>query len=153
VSVRGRFSGISSFGGSAIERVAADANVLLSAIIGKAALKVFTRFPVEVVTVVSVLEEVREYLPVMAESYGLAPEVLDSQFRLLAIQPVQPAAYRGRLVEARKKMHDRDPDDAELLALALALKIPIWSNDNDFGTTGIEWYTTAQLLKKLQGDT
>lgn len=106
----------------------------------------------EVVTVASVLEEVREYLPVMAESYSLVPEVLDSQFRLLAIQPVQPAVYRGRLAEARKKMHDRDPDDAELLALALALKIPIWSNDNDFGAVGIEWYTTAQLLKKIQGD-
>jgi predicted nucleic acid-binding protein len=37
----------------------------------------------------------------------------------------------------------------DLLALALHLKLPIWSNDNDFEDAGVEWYTTAQLLKTL----
>jgi len=50
---------------------------------------------------------------------------------------------------ARKRIGKRDPDDVDLLALALELKIPIWSNDGDFEGTGIEWYPTAQLLKKL----
>jgi len=40
-----------------------------------------------------------------------------------------------------------------LLALALALalhdSIPVWSNDNDFETANVPWYTTAALLAKL----
>jgi len=36
-----------------------------------------------------------------------------------------------------------------VLALALTLKLPVWSNDNDFEDAGVEWYTTAELLKTL----
>jgi predicted nucleic acid-binding protein len=46
-------------------------------------------------------------------------------------------------------MKDRDPEDADLLALALQLEIPVWSNDNDFKGTGVRWYTTARLMKAL----
>jgi hypothetical protein len=28
--------------------------------------------------------------------------------------------------------------------------MPVWSNDNDFEDAGVEWYTTAELLKKLE---
>jgi hypothetical protein len=31
------------------------------------------------------------------------------------------------------------------------LNLPVWSNDRDFEDSGIEWYTTAQLLRKLAG--
>jgi predicted nucleic acid-binding protein len=44
----------------------------------------------------------------------------------------------------------KDEDDTELLALAMKLKIPIWSNDRDFKLTGVELYTTAKLLKILK---
>ncbi len=48
-----------------------------------------------------------------------------------------------------KCIEDRAPDDVPLLALALAMGIPVWSNDDDFRTAGVVWYTTARLLKKL----
>jgi predicted nucleic acid-binding protein len=54
------------------------------------------------------------------------------------------------LAEARKRIARRDPDDAELLALAIQLKLPVWSNDNDFEGTGVVWYTTASLLATLK---
>ncbi|NOY64262.1 MAG: PIN domain nuclease, partial [Nitrospirae bacterium] len=50
---------------------------------------------------------------------------------------------------ASKKLAGIDPDDIELLALALKLKIPIWSNDHHFQKASIEVSTTAQLLKVL----
>ena len=53
--------------------VAADANVLLSAVLGHAALKVFTRTDVSVLTTQGVLEEVREYLPHIAKHYDMVP--------------------------------------------------------------------------------
>jgi predicted nucleic acid-binding protein len=37
----------------------------------------------------------------------------------------------------------------ELLALALHFEIPLWTNDNDFEDCGVEWFTSAELLKKL----
>jgi predicted nucleic acid-binding protein len=49
----------------------------------------------------------------------------------------------------RKLIGGRDPDDIEILALTLHMKIPLWSNDNDFGGCGIERFTTAELLSKL----
>ena len=51
----------------------------------------------------------------------------------------------------RHLSRDRDAvlDDVHILALAIQLKVPVWSNDSDFEGVGVEWYTTAQLLKKL----
>jgi predicted nucleic acid-binding protein len=132
-----------------VERVAADSNVILSAVIGKAALRIFTRSTLDVVTTENVLQEVREYIPDMAELYGLAPQVLESQLRLLAIREYTQKEYKRYLAEAEHRIGDRDPDDVDLLALSLATRTPIWSNDNDFKNCGVDWYTTARLLKIL----
>jgi predicted nucleic acid-binding protein len=50
---------------------------------------------------------------------------------------------------ARRRIAKRDPDDVEVLALVLHLGLPLCSNDNDLEDAGIEWYTTAELLKNL----
>ncbi len=124
-----------------IERVAADSNVILSTVIGKSALRIFTRSTLDVVTTKRVLEEVSEYILHMAGLYGLAHQVLESQLRLLAI--------REYTSEAQSRIGGRDPDDVDLLALPSATKTSIGSNDNDFKNSGVEWYTTARLLKIL----
>ncbi len=136
-------------GGKRIESVVADANVILSAIIGKAALKVFTRSVVHVVSAAITLDEVWEYLPIMSAAYGIAREVLEAQFRLLAITEYKPGQYRRFIPAASRLIGKRDPDDVELLALALYLDIPLWTNDKDFEGAGVECYTTAGLLKAL----
>jgi hypothetical protein len=53
------------------------------------------------------------------------------------------------MAEATRRMRRRDPDDADVLALALHLDVPIWSNDIDFEEAGIQWHTTAELLNAL----
>jgi len=67
----------------------------------------------------------------------------------LPVSVVERAAYARELAQARRLIERRDPDDIDLLALALHLRIPLWSNDRDFEAAGIERYTTAELLKKL----
>jgi predicted nucleic acid-binding protein len=136
-------------GKKAVGRVAADSNVVLSALAGKAALKVFTRSSVEVITTKRVLDEIREYIPTMAASYGLAPEVLEGQLRLLTIREYGPDVFEQQAAEASRRLAHRDPDDCDLLALALALEIPVWSNDNDFEDVGVTRYTTAELLAAI----
>ncbi len=136
-------------GEKAAGQIAADANVLLSATTGRAALKVFTHSNLEVISTSLNIKEVWEYLPVMASKYHISLELLESQFQLLAVRGYEPKDYQGSLVMARRKIGKRDPDDIDLLALSLELGIPLWSNDGDFSGTGVEWYTMAQLLKKL----
>ncbi len=41
-----------------------------------------------------------------------------------------------------------DPDDIHLLALALKLNCPIWSNDKDFEGLGVEVYSTLDLIRR-----
>jgi predicted nucleic acid-binding protein len=130
-----------------VTAVAGDANVLLSAVLGHAALRVFTSTDVSVLTTPGVLEEVREYLPVIAKQYDMLPQALEGQLRLLAGRECEPEEYATKLEAAKRAIAKRDPHDVELLALALAFSVPVWSNDSDFKHTGVEWYTTARLLR------
>lgn len=136
-------------GGKPVERVAADANVLLSAAAGRAVLRIFAQTSLEVLTTSSIITEVGEYLPLLAEKYGITRAVVECQFGLLNLREYGPEEYRKNLGVARKRIGRRDPDDIDLLALALKLKVPLWTNDRDFEGTGVECYTTARLLKIL----
>lgn len=133
-----------------IAAVVGDANVLLSAVIGKAALRVITEFGVEVHVARFNVDEVAEYLPKMAEKYGLELEVVQLQWRILPIQVHATAGYRRFLARARGDLADRDPDDAYPLALARALNLPLWTNDHDLEGHGVECWSTARLLKALE---
>jgi predicted nucleic acid-binding protein len=62
---------------------------------------------------------------------------------------VERSEYEGKLSTARRRIGKRDPDDVDVLALALSMNLSVWSNDNDFEDSGVEWYTTAELLKTL----
>ena len=67
----------------------------------------------------------------------------------LPVSIVARQVYAGSMARARKRIGKRDPDDVELLALALHFEVPLWSNDRDFEGCGVEQITTAELLKKL----
>jgi predicted nucleic acid-binding protein len=131
-------------------KLAADANVLLSALIGGQSKRVF-RHPAieEILTTEPTLLEVREYAGYLARKRGLAVDVVLLAAATLPVTSVSRSIYLRSLPEARKRIGKRDPDDVDLLALAIQLKIPVWSNDNDFENTGVVWYTTASLLAVL----
>src|SRR5262245_56463043 len=136
-----------------IANVVADANVLLSAVVGKAALRVFTEFMVIVHVAQFNANEVAEYLPYMANKYELLVELVEMQWKLLplCIHPVDD--YHSRLPQAISDLKNRDPEDAHVLALARSLTVPIWSNDRDLRGLDVECYTTARLLRLLAEET
>ena len=133
---------------SSVASVAADSNVLLSAVAGHAAQRVFAT-EVRVLTTASNVDEVWEYLPRMARRYGILERVLREALALLPVEIVPETEYRHALEEATGYLGDRDPDDVPLAALALSFQIPIWSNDRDFEDMPLPVYTTARLLKAL----
>jgi predicted nucleic acid-binding protein len=137
-------------GGRSGVKLAADANVLLSAIVGGRAKGVLEHPSVEeALTPGPVLDEVQEYLPELAAKYRLSRELLLTTLIALPLTVVERADYASALPEAARRMRDRDPDDVDLLALALDREVAVWSNDSDFKGTGVKWYTTARLMKRL----
>ncbi len=133
-----------------LKKLAADANVILSAVAGKAALRVFLKEDIKIITTQFNINEVREYLGVIAEQYAFSEEILESQLKLLPLKVYPAHFYEDFVQRASKKLSERDKDDIELLALAMKLSVPIWSNDRDFQHSEIEIYTTANLLKILK---
>jgi predicted nucleic acid-binding protein len=92
---------------------------------------------------------VKEYAFQLGRKKKLTPDVLLLTVAALPVSIVSPEVYEGAITEARKLIEWRDPDDVEILALTLHMKIPLWSNDNDFLGCGIERFTTAELLSNL----
>lgn len=108
-----------------IASVVADANVLLSAAVGKAALRVFTKFTVTVHGSRFNADEVVEYLPYMASKYELPIELVEMQWKLLPLRIHPTDEYRSQLPQATADLKDRDPEDAHALALARSLALPL----------------------------
>jgi predicted nucleic acid-binding protein len=131
-------------------KIAADANVLLSAVIGGRARLVLDNPEIdEVVTTEATFAEVSEYAVQLGRKKKLASDIILLTVAALPVSIISPEVYQGAMVEAHRLIAWRDPDDIELLALTLHMKIPLWSNDNDFEDCGIERFTTAEILRKL----
>jgi predicted nucleic acid-binding protein len=139
-----------SAGERAAVRVVADANVLLSAILGGRARLILESSQIdEILTTESILGEVREYTVVLAKKKNLPEDILLLAVASLPVTVVEQAAYEGSLSEAKRRIGRRDPDDVQILALAIQMKLPLWSNDNDFEDAGIQWFTTKDLFREL----
>ena len=131
-------------------RLAADANVLLASLLGGRARLVMNNPQIEeLLTPQVTFAEVQEYAPVLARRKRLTEDILLLALASLPVTLIEPDAYQRSLSEAKRRIGRRDPDDFDILALALQFQVPVWSNDKDFEGSGIEWYTTENLLRKL----
>lgn len=133
-----------------IGAVVADANVLLSAAIGKSALRVFTDHDLVIHATRFNAEEVERYLPRLARKYDLPDRLVELQWRLLPVRLHGRDAYEAQFERALELLAERDPDDAHPLALAFSLDLPLWSNDRDLQGHGIDCLTTGELLRRLE---
>ncbi len=139
------------------KRLVVNANPILSSLLGGNATRIFLGLPVEeFATTQHTLAEVKRYIPDLSQKLrAKGVEVTEGELFLalltLPIKVYPRSFYRESLREAKARIAKRDPHDVDLLALALALGAPIWSNDEDFKVAGIEVFTTAELLTFLQG--
>jgi predicted nucleic acid-binding protein len=130
--------------------IVADANVILSALIGGRAALVFSDGHGPKVYAPSyVRDEVQEYLPQLVAKKKLNLPLLLIAFDLLPVSWLDDADYVAQQTEARRRMNKRDPDDWPLVALALSRSLPIWSQDKDLSDSGLIVYTTGDLLDLL----
>lgn len=132
-------------------KLAADANVLLAAVLGGRAGLILASAEIEEIFTaqVTLAEEVEEYAAVLAKKRRLPTDLLLLAVTSLPVTIVDRAAYANSLSEARRRIGRRDPDDVDILALVIQFQIPVWSNDRDFEDCGVQLYTTEDLLRKL----
>jgi predicted nucleic acid-binding protein len=120
----------------------------LSGLAGRATEKVFFQ-PITIYTTEFTVREIEKYLPRFCERYGVPMKDVEEELNNLEVIVKRKPFYKDTYAKAEKLIGQRDPYDVDVLALALKLNIPIWSNDNDFKGMPVPRYTTAQLLRRL----
>lgn len=98
----------------------------------------------------AVAEEVTKHLPAIAKRRGLDAGLLLAALSVMPVEWLGPTVYEPHRQEAQRRMAQRDPDDWPTVALALARALPIWSQDKDFGVSGLIVVTTGELLDAIE---
>jgi predicted nucleic acid-binding protein len=136
------------------ERLVLDANILIRAVLGKRVRSLLCRYgaAVRFFAPESAFAEAREHLPTILSrrnipvAEGLA--VLDSLCEI--VPAVSRDAYCNFEQVARQRLAGRDPEDWPVLATALTLQCPIWTEDTDFFGTGIATWKSDRVELFLQ---
>jgi predicted nucleic acid-binding protein len=127
-----------------------DANPLLSALLGGRARLILLSNKYYFVTTEHTTWEVKKYIPTVAKLSDVSEEELYFAFDRFPILVYQAGDYDDKRKLSEKLIGHRDLKDVDILALALKLKIPIWSDDKDFeAIEGIELLKTSAIIEIL----
>ena len=132
-----------------------DANILLRAVLG-----IRVRRMLEAYEDVAAFycpdvcfAEAEKYIPDLARRRGLdlrlALSVLEQVSRIVEL--VDKSLYEGHEKLARERIERRDPRDWPVVAVALLLGIPVWTEDQDFFGSGVPTWTTDSVEVYLRG--
>lgn len=133
--------------------VVLDANILIRAVLG-------TRVRELIFEAASTVKffapdvayaDARKHLPSLLEKRGIkgtaAMKVLDSLESI--VQPIDRDLYAGMQQQALQRIAIRDAGDWPVLACAMAIGCPVWTEDADFFGTGVATWTTDRIALYL----
>lgn len=130
-----------------------DANILIRAVLGKLVRElIFNNLStVKFFAPDVAYADARKYLPALLRKRGVdfsaAMLVLD---RLEGVvQSIDAELYEGMQLQALQRIAVRDADDWPVLACAMILGCPVWTEDADFFGTGVATWTTDRVLLYL----
>jgi predicted nucleic acid-binding protein len=125
-----------------------DANILIRAVLGQRVRRILETHSDSVSFFVPEIAyaEAEEHAALVLKRGGDPSKAV----RLLRSLAALGTVVRGDLygdfeAEARKRLAARDPDDWPILAAALALDCPIWTEDTDFFGCGVATWTSASI--------
>jgi predicted nucleic acid-binding protein len=126
-----------------------DANILVRAVLGKRVREVIETHCERVTFFVpeAAYAEAEEHLPKLVVKRGGDPEkavALLSGLRRI-VEVIGGEVYGEFEADARERLAQRDPEDWPLLASALALRCPIWTEDTDFFGCGVATWTCSRV--------
>jgi predicted nucleic acid-binding protein len=129
--------------------VVLDANILIRAVLGKRVRELIfdNASTVKFFAPDVAYADARKYLPALLEKRGVdsgsAMLVLD---RLEGIvQSVDAELYEGQQQQALQRIAARDADDWPVLACAMTLNCPVWTEDADFFGSGVATWTSDRI--------
>jgi predicted nucleic acid-binding protein len=125
-----------------------DANILIRAVLGSRVRTLFAKYAATgFYAPDTAWAEAREHLPGILRKRGVPVDAALSLLNSLEgiIQLVEFETYGPFEEVARTRLAKRDLDDWPVLATALALGTPIWTEDNDFFGTGVATWTTDRV--------
>ncbi|MFO1263402.1 MAG: PIN domain-containing protein [Rhodoferax sp.] len=126
-----------------------DANILIRAVLGKRVRELIfeNAMAVKFFAPDVAYADARKYLPVLLKKRGVDADaamlVLDRLERV--VQPIDAELYLGMQQQALQRIAVRDADDWPVLACAMALGCPVWTEDADFFGTGVATWTTDRI--------
>jgi len=126
-----------------------DANILLRAVFGVRVRELLESYEDSAVFYSPdvCFEDARRYIPDIALRRRFDAEVaLDLLDQVaLIVEAVDRSLYERYEEIARARITFRDPDDWPVVAAALMLKAPIWTEDQDFFGTGVATWTSNRV--------
>ena len=130
-----------------------DANILIRAVLGKRVRELIfdNATTVKFFAPDVAYADARKYLPALLKKRGIdsnaAMLVLD---RLECIvQSIDKELYEGMQQQALQRIAVRDTDDWPILACAMTLGCPVWTEDADFFGTGVATWTSDRIALYL----
>ena len=126
-----------------------DANILVRAVLGKRVREVMEAHAENVSFFVpeAAYGEAEEHLQALVVKRGGDPDKALALLRSLGrlLERVGDEVYGDFEAEARERLEMRDQDDWPILATALALGCPIWTEDSDFFGCGVATWTSNRV--------
>ena len=139
----------------AAKRLVLDANILVRAVLGVRARGLLERYATETAFFVPehAIAEVQEHLPAILLKRRLPTEPALSVLERVRVvlQELPLPFYADREAQARARL--ADPEDWPVLACALVLDCPIWTEDRDFFGTGVATWTSDRVEIYLNDQT
>ncbi|MCA0297007.1 MAG: nucleotide-binding protein [Actinobacteria bacterium] len=139
--------------GSRHRAIVLDANILIRLVLGQRVRQLVLDHADRVgfFTPDVAYADARTYLPGILLKRGVDPDsamsVLDG-FESI-VRSVEADVYRRARRAALARIEMRDPADWPVVATALVLGCPIWTEDQDFFGTGVPTWTTDRVLLYL----
>ncbi|AMS33043.1 nucleotide-binding protein [Betaproteobacteria bacterium UKL13-2] len=130
-----------------------DANILIRAVLGKRVRELIfdNAATVKFFAPDVAYADARKYLPALLKKRGVdssaAMVVLD---RLEGVvQSIDAELYAGMQQQALQRIAVRDAEDWPVLACAMTLGCPVWTEDTDFFGTGVATWTSDRIALYL----
>jgi predicted nucleic acid-binding protein len=130
-----------------------DANILIRAVLGKRVRELIfdNAASVKFFAPDVAYADARKYLPALLKKRGVdsgaAMVVLDRLERV--VQSIDAELYDGMQQQALQRIAVRDADDWPVLACAMTLGCPVWTEDADFFGTGVATWTSDRIALYL----
>jgi predicted nucleic acid-binding protein len=132
-----------------------DANILIRAVLGTRVRELILEnaATVKFFSPDVAYADARKYLPALLEKRGVqsaaALAVLDTLESI--VQPLEFDLYADLQQQALQRIAMRDADDWPVLACAMMIDCPVWTEDADFFGTGVPTWTSDRVALYLTG--